>query len=988
MVVLMRPRPARTRRASNGTTPVSPRTEPRSLRRVGSAPTALLLGALAASSLLGCSGAKPAPVPSPTAGAGAAKVAPPVTAKPLELARTSLETSRYKEAEERFRRILESERATPDELLGARLGLAETLLITGRYDDAAALAREESQKSAQPTTALGDPRSSLLAVGAEALRRKGALDEALALLESASPSSFDALLARGEIELLGGHRERAESALLAIITSYNDGHIPAKDGRSLAAVGRAAHLLRSPHDANDAFDEAEQATPGDVRTLIWRADLYLEKYDIAHASQVIQEGLEKAPAHPELLVLLAHVKLAETLDFDAAEALARQALGVDEKLSGAYFVLGGIALRDEELAAADAHIARGLAHNPGDLDLLSLRATVRFLADDREAFERQVTEVLTQNPEYTRVFQIVGEYADWEHRYDDIVQLMRRAVRIDSEDGKARADLGLNLIRAGQDAAGVVELRRAFEADPFNVRVMNTLELYEKIVPRDYEETRVGRFRIRYPKKERALLERYVPDLLDRAWKKLEQNYGFSPETPVGIELYESRDQFAVRTSGLPQTEIQGVCFGRTLATITPGAEPANLGMTLWHELSHVFHIQLSKSHVPRWLTEGLAEHETASERTEWKRELDPQLYDAIRSQRLPPVGSLSRAFTRAEDMSDVATAYYASNRIADFIAERYGMKAAAALLAAYGKGQTTEQAAPSALGVSVSELDAQFRADLEKKLARYARQFMPLTPRGALTTLREAAKKAPDDPKLQVAYALRLADEGRDEDATRLLEAVLQNDPKDPDARFARAKLALAADRPNDAKRDLDALVENQRDGFEVQMLLARIARIHENDADTQKHLEQASAFDPESSEPLLPLVSVYRKGGDKDRELAALERLARLEEHLGEVHGRLLELLLERKDFRAAEKAGEAALWSNLADCRIHSLYAQALEGAGKAERALFELESASVCNAPPNERADALDALAAAQSRRGRAAEAKKAREEAARLRSGAH
>jgi predicted Zn-dependent protease len=948
---------------------------------------ALLLGALATSSLSGCSGAEARPAPVPAAPAKATPTVRPAPGKPLDLARAALETSRYSEAEAGFRRIVSDANAKPDEALAARLGLAETLLLTGRYEDAARLAREASQKPAPPNTGISDPRSSLIAVGAEALRRTGALEEALALLETASPTSLDALLVRGEIELLGGRRQRAESALLAIITSYNDGQIAETDGRSLAVVGRAAHLLRSPHDANDAFDEAEQATPGDVRTLLWRGELYLEKYDIAHATEVVEEARAKAPAHPEALVQLAHVRLAETLDFDAAEELARQALAVDRRLAGAYFVLGGIALRDEDLAAADRHIAEGLRHNPRDLELLSLRATVRFLADDKGGFERQISEVLAQNPEYTRLFQIIGEYADWEHRYDDIVQLMRRAVRIDADDGKARADLGLNLIRSGQDAAGVVELRRAFEADPFNVRVVNTLELYEKVVPRDYDDTRAGRFRIRYPKRERALLERYVPTLLDRAWAKLKTHYGFEPETPVGIELYEKRDQFAVRTSGLPQTEIQGVCFGHTLATISPGGEPANLGMTLWHELSHVFHIQLSKSHVPRWLTEGLAEHETATERTEWKRELDPQLYDAIRNKRLPPVASLSRAFTRAENMSDVATAYYASNRIADFIAERYGMKALAELLAGYGQGQTTPDAVQAALGVSVTELDTQFRAGLETKLARYSKQFVPLTPRGALAALREAAQKSPNDPKFQVAYALRLADEGREEDAERLLDTVLRHDPKEADALFARARLALAADKPNEAKRYLEKLLEAQRDGYEVQMLFARAARAHDNDQELQKHLEQASAFDPENSEPLLPLLGLYREAGDTDRELSVLRRLATLEEHLGDVHRRLLELLVERKDFRAAETAGEAALWANLGDLQVHLLYARALEGVGNTERALFELESATLCEAPPNERAEAFDALAAAQARRGRATEAKKAREEAARLRAGA-
>jgi hypothetical protein len=62
--------------------------------------------------------------------------------------------------------------------------------------------------------------------------------------------------------------------------------------------------------------------------------------------------------------------------------------------------------------------------------------------------------------------------------------------------------------------------------------------------------------------------------------------------------------------------------------------EKFNLGMTLWHELAHVFHIQLSRSRVPRWFTEGLAEYETEHERPEWSREHDPALFAAWRDHR------------------------------------------------------------------------------------------------------------------------------------------------------------------------------------------------------------------------------------------------------------------------------------------------------------------------------------------------------------------
>ena len=48
-------------------------------------------------------------------------------------------------------------------------------------------------------------------------------------------------------------------------------------------------------------------------------------------------------------------------------------------------------------------------------------------------------------------------------------------------------------------------------------------------------------------------------------------------------------------------------------------------------EVGHVFAIQESKNHVPRWFTEGLSEYETIIRRPEWAREEDQALYLALR---------------------------------------------------------------------------------------------------------------------------------------------------------------------------------------------------------------------------------------------------------------------------------------------------------------------------------------------------------------------
>lgn len=892
-------------------------------------------------------------------------------AQQLEDAESALRQSRYAEAARAFESLLNSsfrERAL--------LGLAECRLLTGDYQ-AALKAVEPLVK--KPSKVMVPAR----VLEARAWRQTGDLEaakRALAPVQS-EPKARSARLLLGEILLEQGQRDAAEPVLMTLIEDYNADRITETDGPLLALVGRAAHLLRAPRDANDAFNLAEQAQKGHLPTLLWRAELFLEKHDPGHAEEVTREALALAPHHPDALVWLAEVRLVQAFDFDEAERLARLALEVNPKHARAHAVLAGVALRDMELELADQRIKAGLEGRPGDLELLSLAAAVRFLADDAAGFERATQAVLDKNPTYSRVYQIVGEYAEWEHRYEEIVRLMEEAVRLDPGDANAHGRLGLNLIRAGDDDAGIVSLRTAFELDPFNVRVFNTLNLYEKAIPADYVSVERGRFKIRYPKAEQALLDRYVPELLERAYAVMVKHYGFEPQAPIGIELYSTREHFSVRTSGLPRTAIQGVCFGRTLASMSLAEEKFNLGMTLWHELAHVFHIQLSKYHVPRWFTEGLAEYETLIARAEWSREHDPDLFEALRSKRIPEVSAMSRAFTRAEQMQDVATAYYASSKILTMLVENHGMDAMRRMLQAWGSGTPTEAVVQSVLGLSGRELDGRFRAHTRRQLARYEQQFVPPLRAESSERVKVARAEAPDDPKVLLRVALDEYHAGRLEPAQAALERVLEREPNAPDALHLAGRLALEGKKAAEAAGYAKRLVSQGHDGYWTQLLLAEALTAQEDRSGARAALEAAHRFDPTQAEPLTVLHRLAYAAGDEKAETAVLEKLALLEQHNGSLFARLFELYLAQGRHADVVALAEAALWADLSSFDIHFRLATALERSGDAKRARFELESAVLCEAEPERKVEGHLALIRSYQRAG---QQRKAREHADRVR----
>lgn len=856
----------------------------------------------------------------------------------------------------------------------ALLEQARLELLTGRYADA--------DKTAKAAAALGKPaKLEAAAIRGEALAAQGKPAEAIAVLKEVKDEdeARRARLILGEMLLRTGHRGEARAPLMTLIEDYNNDTITASDPVGLSLVGRAAHLLRSPRDANDAYNAAEKAGGKKlVETMLYRSDLFLDKYDPGHAGEVVKEALKIAPKDPRAHVAMARVKLDNAMDFEGAESEVRVALEVNPNLAEAYFVRAGLALRDLDIAAADAAADRGLKVDPTDLELLSMKAAIRFLADDKPGFEAVKKQVFSLNPEYSTFYQIVGEFAEWEHRYEDIARMMSEATLVDKQDGKAFATLGLNLIRSGDDAGGVDALKKAWDRDKFNVRVYNTLNLFEKEIPTQYTTADGTVFRIRYQKDEKAILERYVPRMLEEAWGSMVKRYGFTPKVPVQIELYADPQHFSIRTSGLPNVGIQGVCFGQTLAAMSPSAGAFNWGNVLWHELGHVFAIQLSKNHVPRWFTEGLSEYETIIRRPEWQREEDPALFAALKAGRIPAVENFNKAFTHVDNVEDVTMAYFAASQISVFIAEQFGFPKLVSMLPRWGEGQRTPEVVKGALGVTAEELDRRYRAWLGPRLSRYTKQHVPDLHAPPLDDARKAVQADPKNAKKYVELALALYEDHQEPEAQATLGEALRLNPKQPDASYMKLKVAMREKNLPEAEKIIARMVADGNDGFALRMKAADIAEIKKDDNRAKANLEAAHKFDPTQVEPLQSLYDLAHKRKDDAGEIWALSRLSMLDQHDRRVWGLLLQRLVEKGRWQEAVSAGEGALFVDVASAKVHRLYARALARTGRFVTAVYELNSALVCKPKPKEQAEIYGELSKAYDKLKEPELAAKARE----------
>lgn len=903
----------------------------------------------------------------PSVAAREARQAPPITS--VDEARDALRRGFYAEIEAALARLPAT---TPSKLVRAQL-----LLETGRYRDAATLAQQVASGARGPEAVAAKT------LQGEALLAVGALDEAEAVL---GPLAEDRGALRAHVMLGRLHQRRgrsveAERAYMKLIDAFNDDRVTDADPVGLTLVGMAAWGLGSPHDANDAFQKASRDGREHVELQLEWARLFMAKYDTGHAEECLRDALAVNPEHPVAHALMARVVIEQSFDFSRAGEHIERALRTNPNLVMAHVTQAGMSLRDLDVAEADATLDRALAIDPNDLEALSTRAAVRFLADDDAGYRRAKQEVLGRNRRYSELYRIVAEYAEWEHRYPDIVGMMREAVTLRPDDYVAHASLGLNLLRMGDEEPGLVALRDAWRRDRFNVRVYNTLNFYDEVVPREYEVFESAPLTYRMHKEERRLLERYVPRTLQTAWRDMVRRYRFTPEGPVRIEMFANPQHFAVRTTGLPNLGVQGVCFGKVVTAISPRGGPYNWGQITWHELAHVFHIQLSRNRVPRWFTEGLAEYETLVARTDWKREMDHFLWSALDGGRLPPLRLLNRAFTHARSAMEMMVAYYASTRVVVFLVERFGFDKIPQMLRAWAAGKTTEAVVRDVLGLPIDEVDAAFRAHERQRMAQRAREFdVDFGAFRDLDAVRRAAAAAPSDAVKQAALAAALLAHGEAEEAKATAERAMALSASEPTARFVLARLAMGQGDHAGAEAHLRAIVDGGRDGYSLRLLLARAALARRDQAAAKAALEAATRIDGERAEAWQGLVALAREANDADGLLAALTALARLEEHDRETHGALLAELVRRERWDDAIAAGEAALFVDPANAEVHLGLARAYAAKGRHAEALYEADSALIVGAGAAEaqplRARALEAL----GRRREAREAERAAAEA--------
>jgi len=777
----------------------------------------------------------------------------------------------------------------------------------------------------------GDPETLLLdadidRLGGDAATRLKNLTRAA----TSHPRHLPLRVALGEALLETGKATEARKVLDPLADLYQDGAVT--ETADLVAVARSLSLNGYFKDALSVLDKAEDAASEPAEQLAVQlalGELYLEKYNYRDADVALRKVLAVNPLHPAALTAQAQIDVAS----DGDEAKARQRL---DQLMGhspgwlpAVALRAELAMQDEDLPAARALLDKGLRQRADHPELLYALGALARLADDAALWQQTAAAVHKVNPVDGNLYFVAAQHLEHAHRYREVRELLQEALKRDGDHHRARAVLGMAWARVAEDGKAKKELEAAFAADPYDVRTANQLTILYDDVLKQMPVLAGPSVDLRVHKKERKVLERSVLPFLQQSVEQLDKAYGFSAQRPLVVEIFPTVQQFAVRTVGLPQMGAHAVCFGHLVTSRSPVGEPFNWKLVLFHELSHVYHIQATDGRVPRWLTEGLAMMETVWANPRWRQANDRRAWDRLKDDKLARLARFNLAFSQARSMQDILDAYDQAMRQVDYLAERFGRDKVRRLVLEHKTGKSTVALVQQVLGVSADDLDKGFAQWLGGRLGHYAKDFRvdadDLWP--ALGLAGHQEHKASDGAAPPIAAALRALRKGEWTAAATLLHKVKVDKPEDGhdwrrEATYLLMDLASRAGNQREARQHAQWLVDQpggRGDGLRQRAILFLGARNDGDVAAAVAHLRAAQAI-----APLDPVVAeLTREAAVLAASGVAPERAAKGAPWFKALVGdsekqlaRILRELAEREahDGRAAVALGRLA-WSHVA-------------------------------------------------------------------------
>jgi tetratricopeptide (TPR) repeat protein len=674
----------------------------------------------------------------------------------------------------------------------------------------------------------GDPDAA--AVLAHLASTRGRYDDALRLLEAGAavnPTGEAALELGVLLQRQFGRHDAAAGHLNRVL----GGSLQTPDKEALFRAARAAHALGRMRDVEALYRAIGRSTDPAVETA-W-GEVSLETDNEAEALKSFQQAISLAADWSP-----AHLGVARTLAGEnppMAAAAAEEALKIDADFADAHLFLADLELDNTRYSAARERIDRVLGTNASHLGARALLGAIAYVRDDKAGFDAEIARILAINPSFGEAYRVAGDVAARHYRFDEAVALTRRAIALSPSNVRAQIDLGLHLMRTGDEVEARRVLDSAFKAFPFDRVTINLLALLDKL--EKFQVVQDGDLIFKFDPAEASVLREYAIPLAQNALKKMSGYYEFTPKGPILIEIFPIHDDFAVRNLGLPGlVGALGACFGRVVSMDSPKAKaPGTFSWqaTLWHELAHVITLQMSNQRVPRWLTEGISVYEEGREKPSWRSEMEVPFALALERGQVLKLRDLNSGFTKPDT---IALSYYQASLLVEHIMATRGPAAVRALVRVYGDGTEGDAAISKGLGISIDELQGTFDKMLDQRFTALraslrdgAKPAKPgeERPAGDIAALKAAAADRPGSYQAQLLFGAALAKQG-DKAAFEPLEKAAALVPMATGAESPHAIMGRLAEQLGDtarASKEYRALLLHDHNDVDAARRLAELA-------------------------------------------------------------------------------------------------------------------------------------------------------------------
>jgi len=861
--------------------------------------------------------------------------------------RTNLQQGRYAE-------VVEQIGDTPADAQTAVL-LARAFESQGKQDEALAAVNDYLQDN-QPT-------ATLLAEAARLHFDRGEWEKAEQSVKRALALDQSQTLARwlsAELDRVQGNLDAAQQGYGWFIDYYNqnDNFDSAED---LYYVGLAAsQYARWTRNSgqfqflvNDLYPNVLRRDPNFWQAELAMAQLFAEKYNLAEAAKHLNKALAINANNADIYAQKGAIELSN-YNVDAALRTAELALGINPRHIRAKQIQGKAKLTDFRPETAIEILQQAVELNPNHQTSQGYLASAMLAADGAELIDKAsgeptrfgalLSEVEEKHANLGEFYAALGDGCDIVRKYPDAVKYLQEARERMPQLIGVHGDLGLVLMRMGEEQTAKEVLDEAFEADPFNVRVKNTLEVLDVLAT--YEMIETEHFIIRFdPSKDRLLAVYMSRFLEENVYPRVCKGLGYEPQEKSLIEIFNQAKNtsghgwFSARMVGLPYIGTVGACAGKMIAMASPDAvpNPYNWAHVIRHEFVHVVNLQQTEFNIPHWFTEALAvTYESEQRPPEWK----PLLARRLAEDRIFNLDTINYGFIRPSDQDDWTMAYCQAYYYSQFIQKKFGDDALDKMLAAYHNYQTTDEILQDIFQIDKPEFEKQYLEFLKQevegvKLSTQAQQ--------SFAQLYETVEQNPQDADAQAQLAYIYLKRKALPDARDHAKKALAADPNQPLAHYIQGRLYLTIGDTEEAIEEFETAADSERFERNSVALLAGLRLKQKRFDDALALYQRGAEEEPGELDWQESILRIHLLQKDNEALLTLIPKIAAQKHHDILLRKKMAEILLQQKSWEEAARWAYEAIGIQVTDADAHALLAQAYRGQKKWELAAREFEVA---------------------------------------------